>query len=327
MSDLQGKILHILKDGKHHSAASISIKLGIAISIVEKYVMQLKSIGALTSIYGQAEFKLAVSLDLLSKQGITDYLANEGITPDYNIKIFQSLDSTNRYAREQAELSANSGLVVLAEQQTAGRGRRGKNWISPFASNIYMSVVWDFPKGAESTQGLSLAIGVGVRRALLALGIKDVQLKWPNDIFVNNRKLGGILIEIIGAPNGACSVIVGIGVNVSMPDSFGYKIDQDWIDLSQISKAIISRDELCAKLIANIFKILKNFYDIGFPAYLYEWQDADFLKNKVCIINVSHESKTGTVLGVDDRGALRMRLLSGEEQRFVGGEISVRIDK
>lgn len=327
MLDSQEKILCLLQNGKYHSAASVSNKLDIQLSVVQKYLVQLEDSGVLTSVHETNEFKLLENLDLLSARRITNYLSLDSNMPCFEIKVFQSLDSTNKYAREQAEAKTNSGLVVLAEQQTAGRGRRGKRWVSPFASNIYMSIVWDFFRGAKSIQGLSLAVGVGVRRALLQLDIKDVKLKWPNDIFVNNRKLGGILVEIIGDPNNACTVVVGIGLNVTMPESQAVEIDQDWIDLSQISDANISRDQLSAKIIGNIFEVLKDFDEIGFSAYLSEWQSADFLKNKTCMINMSNDSITGTVLGVDNSGALRMRLLSGEEKRFLGGEISVRINK
>ncbi len=325
--DSQDKILHLLQDGKYHSANSISNKLDIHQSVVEQYLGKLDSFGVLTSAYKTNDLKLSENLDLLSPEIITNYLSDNSHALCCEIRVFQSLDSTNKYAREQAEARSNSGLVVLAEQQTAGRGRRGKRWVSPFASNIYMSIVWDFFKGAESIQGLSLAIGVGVRRALMELYIKDVKLKWPNDIFVNGKKLGGILVEIIGDPRGACTVIVGIGINVSMPESMRQEIDQDWIDISQVSGAFISRDQLSAKIIGNIFEVLKDFDDVGFSSYLSEWQRADFLKNKTCTINMSNDSISGTVLGVDNSGALRVKLLSGEEKIFLGGEISVRINK
>ena len=152
---------------------------------------------------------------MLSKATILNHIAESHGDLPCELEIFQSIDSTNRYARERAEAEAISGAVVLAENQTAGRGRRGKTWVSPFAANLYMSIVWDFDQGAESLQGLSLAVGVGVRRTLVELGLQDVQLKWPNDIYIGGKKLGGILLEMIGDPNGRCTVIIGIGLNVS----------------------------------------------------------------------------------------------------------------
>jgi BirA family biotin operon repressor/biotin-[acetyl-CoA-carboxylase] ligase len=240
------------------------------------------------------------------------------------LKILSVVDSTNRYAREQAANHASSGLVVLAEKQTAGRGRRGKVWVSPLASNIYMSVVWDFSGAGDTLKGLSLAIGVAVRRALLKLGVADIKLKWPNDIFVNGKKLGGILLEMIGDPSAECSVIVGIGINVLMSESSAEEIDQDWIDLQRASSVTISRNELVACLITETFEVLGNFQRTGFSVYRAEWQAADLLKNQSGTISKDRESVSGIVLGVDNSGSLRMQLSNGEEQRFIGGELSLR---
>jgi BirA family biotin operon repressor/biotin-[acetyl-CoA-carboxylase] ligase len=240
------------------------------------------------------------------------------------LKILSVVDSTNRYAREQAAHHASSGLVVLAEKQTAGRGRRGKVWVSPLASNIYMSVVWDFSGAGDTLKGLSLAIGVAVRRALLKLGVADIKLKWPNDIFVNGKKLGGILLEMIGDPSAECSVIVGIGINVLMSESSAEEIDQDWIDLQRASSVTISRNELVACLITETFEVLGNFQRTGFSVYRAEWQAADLLKNQSGTISKDRESVSGIVLGVDNSGSLRMQLSNGEEQRFIGGELSLR---
>ncbi len=196
--------------------------------------------------------------------------------------------------------------------------------MSPLASNIYMSVVWDFSGAGDTLKGLSLAIGVAVRRALLKLGVADIKLKWPNDIFVNGKKLGGILLEMIGDPSAECSVIVGIGINVLMPDSSAEAIDQDWTDLQKASSVTISRNELVACLITETFEVLGNFQRTGFSVYRAEWQAADLLKNQSGTISKDRESVSGIVLGVDNSGSLRMRLSDGEEQRFIGGELSLR---
>ena len=212
---------------------------------------------------------------------------------------------------------------MLAENQTAGRGRRGKTWVSPFAANLYMSIVWDFDQGAESLQGLSLAVGVGVRRTLVELGLQDVQLKWPNDIYIGGKKLGGILLEMIGDPNGRCTVIIGIGLNVAMPSLAAQEIDQAWTDLQAQSPSPISRNTLTAKLVVTLFVLLKDFQRVGFKAYRDEWEEADLLKNLPGTVRTVKEGISGIVLGVDDSGALRLALPDGEVQRFIGGELSL----
>ena len=122
-----------------------------------------------------------------------------------------------------------------------------------------MSVLWDFEQGAQALEGLSLAVGVAVRRALIELGLEDVRLKWPNDIYIGHKKLGGILLEMIGDPAGHCSVVIGVGINVSMPASMAVNIDQPWTDCCSESDAPIGRSRLAALLIDNIFDILDDF--------------------------------------------------------------------
>lgn len=324
MSDLHGIILEILQDGEFHMKKSFGAGLAISSDQIDEVLHELQASGLVLISPEGLGYRLSDSVELLSRTAIFDYLSTVDPRPNCRLKILSAVDSTNRYAREQAANHASSGLVVLAEKQTAGRGRRGKVWVSPLASNIYMSVVWDFSGAGDTLKGLSLAIGVAVRRALLKLGVADIKLKWPNDIFVNGKKLGGILLEMIGDPSVECSVIVGIGINVLMSESSAEAIDQDWTDLQKASSVTISRNELVACLITETFEVLGNFQRTGFSVYRAEWQAADLLKNQSGTISKDRESVSGIVLGVDNSGSLRMRLSDGEEQRFIGGELSLR---
>ena len=324
MSDLHGIILEILQDGEFHTKKSFGVGLAISSHQIDEVLHELQASGLVLISPEGLGYRLSDSVELLGRTAIFDYLSTVDPRPNCRLKILSVVDSTNRYAREQAANHASSGLVVLAEKQTAGRGRRGKVWVSPLASNIYMSVVWDFSGAGDTLKGLSLAIGVAVRRALLKLGVADIKLKWPNDIFVNGKKLGGILLEMIGDPSAECSVIVGIGINVLMSESSAEAIDQDWTDLQKASSVTISRNELVACLITETFEVLGNFQRTGFSVYRAEWQAADLLKNQSGTISKDRESVSGIVLGVDNSGSLRMRLSDGEEQRFIGGELSLR---
>ena len=324
MSDLHGIILEILQDGEFHMKKSFGAGLAISSDQIDEVLHELQASGLVLISPEGLGYRLSDSVELLSRTAIFDYLSTVDPRPNCRLKILSVVDSTNRYAREQAANHASSGLVVLAEKQTAGRGRRGKVWVSPLASNIYMSVVWDFSGAGDTLKGLSLAIGVAVRRALLKLGVADIKLKWPNDVFVNGKKLGGILLEMIGDPSAECSVIVGIGINVLMSESSAEAIDQDWTDLQKASSVTISRNELVACLITETFEVLGNFQRTGFSVYRAEWQSADLLKNQSGTISKDRESVSGIVLGVDNSGSLRMRLSDGEEQRFIGGELSLR---
>lgn len=327
VSELQIKILNVLQDGKFHSGESLGELLGVSRTAVWKQLQKLEEIGLQVESVKGTGYRVANGIDLLVKEDIVAHLRSVGGNIPRAIEVFQSLDSTNKYVREQAEKLDYAGSVVLAERQTSGRGRRGKTWVSPFAANVYMSILWDFEQGAQALEGLSLAIGVAVRRALIDLGLGNVRLKWPNDIYIGNKKLGGILLEMIGDPAGHCSVVIGVGINVSMPASMAVSIDQPWTDCHSESQTPIYRNKLAAALIHNIFELLKDFETIGFAGYRDEWQEADAYKGRQGTISTPQDSISGTVIGVDNSGAVQLKMKSGEIRRFIGGELSLRLTK
>lgn len=327
MSELQHKILEILKDGDFHSGESLGERLGVSRTAVWKQLQKLESIGLqLESIKGTG-YRVPAGFELLDPECIHGQLTvHKGLRPN-QLHIFHNIDSTNKYLRERADNPDYARSIVLAESQSGGRGRRGKTWVSPFGANIYMSILWDFERGAEGLEGLSLAVGVAVRRALLELGLEDVQLKWPNDIYIGQMKLGGILLEMLGDPAGHCSVVVGVGINVSMPTTAATAIDQDWTDIvSQLAEPI-SRNRLAAALINHILVVLDSFQISGFGPYRDEWQSADAFKGQQATVTTVRDAISGTVIGVDSGGALEMELAGGEIQRFIGGELSLRLAK
>jgi len=328
VSDTQSKILDVLKDGEFHSGEALGEKVGCSRTAVWKHLQKLETMGLLIESTKGTGYRIVGGVDLLDGQAISEALAVAARPHLSNINVFKTIDSTNTYARELAEKSSVSGLVILAEQQTAGRGRRGKNWVSPFAANIYLSIVWDFEKGAQALEGLSLAVGVAVRRALTAHGVQGVTLKWPNDIYVEQKKLGGILLEMIGDPAGHCSVVVGVGLNVSMPVSRASAIDQDWTDVAtELQDKLPARNKLAAELISEILPLLSTFQAQGFAAYRDEWQVADAFYGQTAVISTPKQSIVGIVKGVDTNGALRLELDDGSIESFIGGELSLRLAK
>jgi BirA family biotin operon repressor/biotin-[acetyl-CoA-carboxylase] ligase len=189
-------------------------------------------------------------------------------------------------------------------------------------------MVWDFDQGASALQGLSLAIGVAVSRALSQLKVEGVQLKWPNDIYINHKKLGGILLEMVGDPAGQCTVIIGIGINHCMPEQSAEDIDQAWTDLNTVSKQAISRNNLAALIISHCFDVLSDYQQTGFACYQQEWQAIDAFKGTKAVVSTANQSTVGTPVGVDEVGALKMQLANGEVKHFIGGELSLRpLDK
>ena len=333
MSDTQNKILDILKDGEFHSGEALGESVGCSRTAIWKQLQKLEALGLVIETTKGTGYRIVGGVDLLDAQAITLALSPSASEYLAVVEVFQNIDSTNKYARELTENGSASGAVVLAEQQSAGRGRRGKNWVSPFAANIYLSMVWDFEQGAQALEGLSLAIGVAVKRVLTAQGIDAVKLKWPNDIYVEQRKLGGILLEMVGDPAGQCTVIVGIGLNVSMPAKSGDEIEQDWTDVATELKrqnsaaASPSRSALAAALISEILPLLSTFQSQGFAAYRDEWQAADAFYGLNAVISTPKQSIVGVVKGVDTNGALRLELESGKIESFIGGELSLRLVK
>lgn len=336
MSDTQDKILNILKDGEFHSGESLGEALGCSRTAVWKQLQKLENLGlSIESIKGTG-YRVSGGFELYESELVLGQLKEAAASQLSNLEVFKSIASTNKYAREKAERESCSGAVILAEQQSAGRGRRGKTWVSPFAANIYLSIVWDFEQGAQALEGLSLAVGVAVKRALNAHGVDGVQLKWPNDIYIDGQKLGGILLEMIGDPAGQCSVIVGVGINLAMPADQGSNIDQEWTDIrtqmqaqqsGMEENARLSKNHLTSSLISEIIILLSDFQAQGFSSYRDEWQAADAFYGMQAAIHTPKQSIAGIVRGVDPNGALRLELDNGEIETFIGGELSLRLSQ
>ena len=234
-----------------------------------------------------------------------------------------AVDSTNAEAMRQVALGAGSGLVCVAEQQTAGRGRRGRTWVSPFAGNIYMSLVWEFAGGASALEGLSLAVGVAVAEALERCGVPDVALKWPNDLLVNGAKLGGILIEMVGDAAGSCKVVIGVGLNVQMPEAAAVDIDQQWTDIYRATGSATSRNELLTAVLDELLPLLPAFERDGFGPWQSRWMSRDVHADSEVVVISGAQKLAGKARGVDITGALQLETDLGV-QAIHGGEVSLR---
>jgi BirA family biotin operon repressor/biotin-[acetyl-CoA-carboxylase] ligase len=227
---------------------------------------------------------------------------------------------------QTTEITNNSGFVCLAEYQTAGRGRRGRDWVSPFGSNIYLSILWNFQNGAASINGLSLAIGVAVIRALNDLGIDNIGLKWPNDIYWQGKKLAGILIEISGESSGPCHAVIGLGLNFYIPKEQGKSIAQDWVDLNHIisDNSARIRNKLAAVLLNHLMPTIADFEHQTLNAYLDEWRKYDCMQDKEVDIYMGQKVFSGTIKGINNEGLLLLSDHRGELKTFASGEVSFR---
>jgi BirA family biotin operon repressor/biotin-[acetyl-CoA-carboxylase] ligase len=311
-------LLSILSDGQFHSGEALGQVLGISRTAVSNYVKGLGDLGLeIFSVTGKG-YKLAKPLIFLSHQQISE---NPTYPDSTQLEVLNIIDSTNQYLKDKLH-QVKSGHVVIAEAQTAGRGRRGRQWVSPYGSSLYLSMYWNFPAGYQAIGGLSLAIGVAVAQALQSLRVLNIQLKWPNDIYLDGKKLAGVLVEVEGQMGAACDSIIGVGLNVSLPDSID-GIDQPFTDLSHSIPDNIDRNNLAAHLIDQLYSVCSQFEKSGLAPFVETWKTLDLYKDKAIKLIAGTNIVEGIGRGIDDNGGLIIEV-DGEPNVFYGGEVSVR---
>lgn len=324
-------LLHTIADGEFHSGEELARLLGVSRTAVWKQLqkIQLATGLHLESVKGRG-YRLRQTLELLDRERI---VAAAGPLLA-QLEVHEQIDSTNRLALTRAQEGCGRGHVIVAEQQTAGRGRRGRQWVSPFGCNIYCSAIWEFDGGAAALEGLSLAVGVAVARALTAVGVHDVGLKWPNDVVWGGRKLAGILLEMVGDAAGRCQVVIGIGINVAMADSAQTtQIDQPWVDVrtalagapapDPVSRSHL-RNRLLGALLQQLLPTLQQFEREGFAAMRAAWSELDSFRGRDVVVHLGERLVVGVAVGVGASGALLVDTDSGR-QEFHGGEVSLRL--
>lgn len=318
-------LLPLLADGEFHSGQDLAGELGISRTAVWKQINRLVAESGvdIESVKGKG-YRIPGGLDLLDAARITAQMDPRARALMTGLDILDSVDSTNAEAARRAEQGASAGLVCTAEQQTAGRGRRGRQWVSPYAGNLYVSLLWEFDQGAAALEGLSLAVGVAVARALRGCDVPGVQLKWPNDVLHGGAKLGGILLEMSGDASGVCRVVIGIGLNVAMPPTAAGAIDQAWTDIRTIcGDRHPGRNRVLAALLNALLPLVADFQQQGFAHWREDWQSLDAFADTPVILHSGGAPLAGVARGVDERGALQLETGSGM-QTIYGGEISLR---
>lgn len=313
------KLLKLLKDGQFHSGEALGAALGVSRSAVWKQLQHLEAELSLPvfKVRGRG-YRLAAPLSLLDAQAIQD--ASQAV--DWPILIHDEIDSTNAQALREVGGGRQAPFLVLAERQTAGRGRRGRNWASPFAQNLYYSLVLRIEGGMRQLEGLSLVVGLAVMRTLQMVGVSSAGLKWPNDVLVENRKIAGILLELVGDPADVCHVVLGIGVNVNMQDNA--EVDQAWTSVRLETGQLVERNRLVGLLNGNLNEYLSRHQSLGFDALQAEWENAHLWQGRPVSLVAGVTQVDGIVLGIDKQGALRLQV-DGIEKSFSGGELSLRL--
>lgn len=302
---------------------------------VWKRIDALRSAGVEIDARPGRGYALRHPLELLAAEAIRAQLPPIAGAQLADLEIVWSLDSTNSELLRRPAPAAGC-VVLLAERQTGGRGRRGRAWASPLAAHLYLSVTRSFGGGLARLGGLSLVAGIAAAEALQALGIHGVRLKWPNDLVVEQdiadpnptrgglRKLGGLLVEGGGEAGGPARAVVGLGLNVRMPAAFAARIGQPWTDLASLCGQAPSRNALAAAVLARLLPALEAFDRDGLAPFLPRYAALDALAGRPVTVQLQDGERHGTALGIGPDGALRTRLHDGGECAFHSGEVSVR---
>lgn len=313
-----------MADGEFHSGESLGRAMGISRAAVWKQLQRV--IGdtglAVEAVKGRG-YRLRGGIELLDKAEIFAAVAPAARPLLRELCITPIVESTNDQAMSVARSRQACGVVITAEQQRAGRGRRGREWFSPFGQNLYCSVIWSFDSGARAVEGLSLAVGVAIANGLAATGLSDVELKWPNDVLWRGKKIGGILLELTGDLAGPCQVVVGFGINVAMRGDAAEQIDQPWTDVHSAVGASASRNRLLGEVLSHLLPLLDSYEQDGFMRWHAAWSARDALFGRTVEARSAAGILAGEARGLAADGALRL-LTSDGEQLVHGGEVSVR---
>ena len=264
---------------------------------------------------------------MLSKEHIQQYIKENGSLSSLALHIKKITNSTNDDVRDLLKVNKNQKIAVLAEQQNQGRGRNNKKWVSPFGKNIYLSFGWSSSMKVSQLEGLSLAVGVSVYRMLIKIGLTSVKLKWPNDILIDGKKLGGILIETISSHDQASKIIIGIGLNINMEEAEGNRIDQDWTTLRKEFKKEVDRNEIAGLLLNELIILTKIFTESGLKSYIKDFNLVNFLNNKECTVSLTDEQRIiGVAEKVNEKGEL---ILKSHDKTYTlrNGEVTIRPTK
>ena len=241
----------------------------------------------------------------------------------WNCHVLTTIDSTNAEAFRELNRSEHRPQLYMAEQQTAGRGRRGRFWSSPFGLNIYYTLMLPFVAGIQGLSGLSLTVGLAVADLLEDIGVAEVSLKWPNDVHVQGEKVAGILLEMRGDPADICYVAIGVGLNVNMLDSFD-QLSCEWTSLARLNGREFDRNTLICALSRKLHSYLARHASSGFSSLREYWESYSSWTGREVLLQCGEDVFAGVMLGLGDDGSLRLSTPEGE-RAFTGGEVSLRL--
>jgi BirA family biotin operon repressor/biotin-[acetyl-CoA-carboxylase] ligase len=320
-------LLKLLADGELRSGEWLAQAMGHTRAAVWKAVERLRGLGIDVQALPRRGYRLAGSIELLDAGRIAEQIDAGRSSHLRNLELLFEVDSTNTRLLSAAAPPLGSADVCISELQHAGRGRLGRRWIAPFGTGIAMSVGWSFSDMARTLPALSLGVGVAVARALGRAGAVGTALKWPNDIWFQDRKMGGVLIELRAEAQGPAHVVIGIGLNVFLPPGARRTIEASGVAVAAVEDACEvapSRNLVAGAILDELLSMLLQYERQGFGAFRDAWVALDALNGRPAQIIVGDSVLAGVARGVDAEGALLLD--SGVRvQRFVSGEASLRL--
>lgn len=322
-SPLQSQLLQILSDGHWHSGAQLAKQFQVTRTTIWKHIKQLSELGISIISAPKTGYQIHPPMIPLNAAQIDTYLKQHDFHDLIDLFVFASIDSTNRFLKTMA-FEKNSLVICCSETQTEGRGRFGRHWYSPFGENIYCSIRLKLNCDLFSLSGLGLVISLSIMQVLHSLtNTSEIQIKWPNDLIWQGKKLCGTLIEIIAESHGYTDVVIGIGLNVNSNTVQDTTPNRPWCSLSEITGCLLDRNHIIAWLIKHIRQNMTEFTTHGFVKFIPEWEKYDYLCDRA--ITVSHQSKImhGIAKGVTETGQLILRDYEGTTHFLSSGDTSL----
>lgn len=321
-------LLKRLADGRARSGEALAAEFGVTRAAIWKQMRKLADLGVAVEAERARGYKLARPLELLERAAIERHWPDRGAPPVRRLDVLPVTASTNRVLLDDAPPPPGAVDVCIAEFQTAGRGRHGRRWNAPFGAALCLSAGWHFAESPPDLPALTLAVGVAAARALERTARVRPALKWPNDLVLDERKLGGILVELDAEAHGPCHIVAGIGINVALPEELLETVS-DWprgaVDLAAACAAPPTRAALAAALIAELAAAFATFAEHGFAAFADDWRRDDYLRDRPVRVATAAGALDGVARGIDADGALRIERADGALMRVVSGDISVRV--
>ncbi len=320
-------LLVLLADGNLHSGEWLAKELTVSRTAVWKGVERLRQMGVEVHATPRRGYRLSTPVELLDSRRIRAQIGPSSLGRLRNLELLFEVDSTNSRLLAAFPPPCGGADACLSELQHAGRGRRGRRWISPFGAGVALSLAWTFSDGTHALPSLSLAVGVAVARASKRAGAQGVMLKWPNDIHYRDGKIGGVLIDLRAEANGPAHVVIGVGINVALPAPARREIEAGGTRAAALADACDvapSRNLVAGAILDELLSMLVQFEREGFAAFREAWTDLDALSGRPSQVLLANGAVLGTARGVDQEGALLLET-GDRTQRFVSGEASLRV--